>query len=50
MVDFVDYLAVKAVIFGIAAFAWGVYCGLHGLEINGRPPTREPSATEDRQP
>lgn len=35
------YLIVKFVLFGVGALAWGVYCGLKGLDLSGRPARRD---------
>lgn len=30
----------KLILFGIAAFAWGIYCGVTGRDLRGRPAQR----------
>lgn len=31
------FLTIKLIVLGVGALAWGVYCGLKGLDLSGRP-------------
>ena len=35
--EFTDYMLWKAGAMVLAAFVWGVYCGLTGRELSGEP-------------
>ena len=40
---FTDYMFLKLALFTIAAFVWGLYCGLTGRDMaTGQPPGRAP--------
>lgn len=48
-VEFTDYMLIKAIVLIVLAFAWGIYCGIKGLELNGRPPAEGQSEAGSRQ-
>lgn len=35
--DYTDYLIVKFIVLVVAAFAWGVYCGITGRPLGPGP-------------
>lgn len=35
--DFLDYMWAKLAFFVIAAFVWGIYCGVTGRPLGGAP-------------
>jgi hypothetical protein len=41
--EFTDYLLIKAIVLVVLAFAWGVYCGIKGLDLSGHHPSAEPN-------
>lgn len=45
---FTAYQIGKLLLFGLAALVWGIYCGLKGRDLSGRPVRRdqEPGARE----
>ncbi len=47
-----DYMWAKLVLFGIAAAAWGLFCGLTGRELSGRrlPPASDSPNSQDDLP
>jgi hypothetical protein len=46
--EFSEYLLLKAIALVVLAFAWGVYCGIKGLDLNGRHPSAGPSEGADQ--
>lgn len=42
MSDYETYLLWKAGAVLVAAFVWGLFCGLTGRQLNGRPLSGEP--------
>lgn len=38
--SFTAYQIGKLVLFGVAALIWGIYCGLKGRDLSGRPVQR----------
>lgn len=35
--DYLEFALWKLGLFGLAAFVWGVFCGLNGLSLRGEP-------------
>lgn len=42
MSGFLTYKLGKLVLVGLAALVWGIYCGVKGLDLSGRPERRGP--------
>lgn len=40
---FTAYQIGKLVLFGVGALIWGIYCGLKGRDLSGRPAQRDRS-------
>lgn len=35
------FLIIKLIVLGVGALVWGLYCGLKGLDLSGRPAQRD---------
>ena len=46
--DYLDFALLKLGLMGLAAFVWGVFCGLNGLNLRGERP--EAKGAESRGP
>ena len=45
--EHIDYLLLKAAVLVVLAFAWGIYCGATGRELNGKPTAGPPERPEE---
>lgn len=45
---FTAYQLGKLVLFGLGALIWGIYCGLNGRDLSGRPARRDREPDERR--
>jgi len=39
---FISFKLAKLALVGLAALVWGIYCGVKGLDLSGRPEQRGP--------